>query len=54
MKQEDYNNMMMTPEEGYAFRHPEPPVLPRCPICGEEYSGNGIDLCVECAMKGKE
>jgi hypothetical protein len=50
MKQEDYNDMMMTSEEGYAFRHPKSPVWNKCPQCGENYSGDGKTLCVDCLI----
>jgi hypothetical protein len=49
MRQEDYNDMMKTPEEGFFIRTPrKPSLLPKCPRCGEEYLGNGKDLCVDC------
>lgn len=51
MKQEDYNDMMMTPEEGYAYRHPKPYVWPKCPKCRENYSGDGVALCTDCARE---
>jgi ribosomal protein L37AE/L43A len=45
MQQEDYNSMMR-----YPWERVEKPKIewPKCPSCGEEYSGDGITECVEC------
>ena len=52
MKQEDYNEMMRYPWERKASKC-EP--LPKCPKCGEEYCGDGVAPCIECAtLAGKE
>lgn len=47
MRQEDYNDMMRSPGErifNKIMSH-----APRCPRCGERYSGDGQALCTECA-----
>lgn len=48
MKQEDYNDMMRTPEEAYAERNKPPAKFPNCPSCGEEYLGDGVLPCLDC------
>lgn len=50
LDQEDINDMMMTPEESDAYHHPKEAAWNRCPRCGENYSGNGGDLCVACQV----
>lgn len=54
MRQEDYNDMMRTPEEVYAERNKPPVKLPNCPYCGEEYSGDGVTPCVLCEQDIKQ
>ena len=52
MRQEDYNDIMMTPAEAWRFRQSNIPTkLPECPICKEEYLGDGVEPCVECKNK---
>lgn len=47
MKQEDYNSMMRSPGEKLFNRIMSH--APKCPRCGERYSGDGKALCTECA-----
>lgn len=49
--QELLNLMMRYPWE----RQKEPQKkLPKCPVCEEEYLGDGIMICVECQHKEKQ
>jgi hypothetical protein len=45
MRQEDYNDMMRFPWES---RQANRPVWSTCPTCKENYTGDGVNLCVEC------
>ena len=52
MRQEDYNDMMKTPEESLQLRQSNiSKKLPECPICKSEYLGDGVAPCVECDNK---
>ena len=51
MRQEDYNDMMKTPEESLQLRQSNiSKKLPECPICKSEYLGDGVAPCVECGL----
>lgn len=45
MKQEDYNEMMRNPGEKI---NESQIAWKKCPSCGFNYCGNGIDTCIEC------
>ena len=52
MRQEDYNDMMKTPEESLQLRQSNiSKKLPECPVCKSEYLGDGVAPCVECYNK---
>lgn len=52
MRQEDYNDMMKTPEESLQLRQSNiSKKMPECPICKSEYLGDGVAPCVECDNK---
>lgn len=54
MKQEDYNEMMRNPDEKI---NESQIAWKKCPSCGFNYCGNGIDTCIECITglnKGKD
>ena len=55
MRQEDYNDMMKTPEESLQLRQSNiSKKLPECPICKSEYLGDGVAPCVECDNKNDQ
>ena len=48
MRQEDYNDMMKTPEESLQQKKKKnSKKLRECPICKSEYLGDGVAPCVE-------
>ena len=54
MRQEDYNDMAITPAEAYARRHKPPRKFPKCPSCDEVYMGDGVLPCLVCENIHKE